>query len=148
MLNALNRNSGAIQALAALLTVLLAAGALLGVKLQIDSADRIQREQSARDIYREYLNLAVNKPEFSSPDYCALAATPQAPAYEHFVEYVLYTAEQAISVDESWNATFAATLEDHSQYICQIAGIEGYSDQVSEMLNTFKRDKCAGVTKC
>ncbi len=148
MMNALNRNSGAIQALAAVLTVLLAAGALLGVKLQVDAAERIQREQSARDIYREYLNLAISKPEFSSPDYCALAATPQAPAYEHFVEYVLYTAEQAISVDESWTATFAATLEDHSQYICQIAGTDAYSDQVAGLLNSFKRDKCAGVAKC
>jgi hypothetical protein len=61
----LNRNSGAIQAVSALLTVVLAAGALVGVKWQIDAADQIQRAQSARDIYREYLNMAINKRDTS-----------------------------------------------------------------------------------
>lgn len=148
MLDALNRNSGAFQAMGAILTVLLAAAALLGVKLQIDSADRIQREQSARDIYREYLNLSISKPEFASPDYCTLSKSALAPAYESFVEYVLYTAEQAISVDDSWKPAFAATIADHGQFICQLEEVSGYTESVAELLETFKRDNCAAVAPC
>jgi hypothetical protein len=125
-----------------------ALAALVGVKWQIDSAERIQREQSARDIYREYLNLAINKPEFAQANYCSLASTPGASAYENFVEYLLYTAEQAISVDESWRPTFAATLADHAQYICQLDDVSGYSEPVAAMLENFKHEKCGAVVKC
>ncbi len=127
-MNFLNRNAGAVQALAAILTVLLALAALIGVKLQIDAADKIQRAQSARDIYREYLNLAINKPEFTQPDYCKIIGTSQETSYEHFVEYMLYTAEQTISVDAEWAKTFAGTLKDHAQYICAIDDTESYAE--------------------
>lgn len=144
----LNRNSGGIQALAGFLTVLLALAALLGVKFQIDAADRIQRAQSARDIYREYLNVAINKPEFAKPDYCALAPTQQGVAYEHFVEYMLYTAEQTIAADADWQVTFGEALKPHAKYICSLDDVDGYSASVNEMLRTFKIEECAAHLPC
>jgi hypothetical protein len=148
VLSFLNRNAGVIQAISAILTVLLALAALVGVKFQIDSAERIQREQSARDIYREYLNLSMSKPEFSLPNYCAIIASPQAPAYENFVEYVLYTAEQVMSVDEGWDPIFSAILENHRDYICQIDDTSDYTPAVSLLLDSFKRGKCTTKAKC
>jgi hypothetical protein len=144
----LNRNAGGIQALAALLTVLLALGALIGVKMQIDAADRIQRAQSARDIYREYLSMAINKPEFAQPDYCAISKTPQAPAYEHFVEYMLYTAEQSISVDPDWADTFEAVFKVHAQYLCTLNDTSGYNDAVGRLIETFKVQECQSSQPC
>jgi hypothetical protein len=143
-----NRNAGSIQAMAAILTVVLALAALVGVKWQINAADRIQRAQSARDIYREYLNLAINKPEFAQPDYCKIINTPQEAGYENFVEYLLYTAEQTISVDADWAGTFSNVLKDHTQYICSIENVSGYAESVAGLINTFKSENCKTVDAC
>ena len=148
MLNFLNRNAGAVQALAGILTVLLAAGALLGVKLQIDAAEKTQREQSARDIYREFLNLSISKPEFAQPDFCALHGTPQEPAYENYVEYLLYTAEQTISVDASWVNTFTSTLKPHAGYLCSLKDMTDYSDNVQSLIADFAKKNCATTKTC
>lgn len=144
----LNRNAGAVQAFAAILTVLLALAALIGVKIQIDAADQLQRKQSARDIYREYLNLAMNRPEFTQPNYCKMIGTPQETSYEHFVEYMLYTAEQTISVDGEWAQTFANTLKDHAQYICSIDATESYAESVAALITSFRVTHCKSVQPC
>lgn len=144
----LNRNAGAVQAFAAIITVVLALAALIGVKIQIDAADSIQRAQSARDIYREYLSLAINKPEFAKPDYCKLTGTPQESGYEHFVEYMLYTAEQTISVDPGWADSFMHDFNEHRQYICMINDDAGYSDAVFGLVKTFQEATCKTVQPC
>jgi translation initiation factor 2 beta subunit (eIF-2beta)/eIF-5 len=143
-----NRNAAAIQAFASILTLILGLAALVGVKLQIDAAERIQRDQSARDIYREYLNLAMNKPEYAAPEYCKLSGTPQEAGYEHFVEYLLYTAEQTISVDEQWSSVFSSALKDHVQYLCTIREISSYSTNVEKLLSKFQSDNCGAVQAC
>ena len=144
----LNRHAGAVQAIAAMLTVLLALCALIGVKWQIDAADRIQRAQSARDIYREYLSMAINKPELASPDYCKIINTPQQAAYENFVEYMLYTAEQTISVEADWANTFAPTLKDHAQYICAVEDATDYAESVARLITTFQAANCKTLQPC
>jgi hypothetical protein len=144
----LNRNASAVQAISAILTVLLALAALIGVKLQIDASDRIQRAQSARDIYREYLALAVNKPEFSNPDYCKFINTPQQAAYENYVEYMLYTAEQTVAVDADWAGTFAHAFTAHRQYICSLDDLENYSESVAKLISHFQETQCKTVALC
>lgn len=144
----LNRNAGAIQAIGAILTVLLALAALIGVKVQIDATERIQMAQSARDIYREYLNQGISKPEFAKPDFCAISESPQLPAYENYVEYMLYTADQAIAADPSWQSTFEEAMGDHAQYLCSLDELEGYSDDVAELLKTFQARECAAAKPC
>ena len=148
MLAFFNRNAGAVQAIAAILTVVLAAGALLGVKLQINAAEKSQKEQSARDIYREFLSLSISKPEFADPDYCTLSATAQAPAYENYVEYLLYTAEQTIAVDATWHDTFVATLKPHATYLCSLKDSNNYSENVQSLIGDFVKDNCAAVKQC
>ncbi len=98
----------ALQAMAAIVTMTAAVAALVGVKVQIDANARQQRKQSARDIYREYLNLSISKPDFSNPDYCALSGTAIKGAYEDYVEYLLYTSEQVLSAMPDWEPTFGA----------------------------------------
>jgi hypothetical protein len=147
-MNFFNRNAGAIQALAALLTVFLALAALFGVKWQIDAADKIQRAQSARDIYREYLSLAISKPEFAKPDYCKITGSIQEISYEHFVEYLLYTAEQTISVDEAWSDIFLQNLKEHEHYVCLLTDVSGYSDAVSRLIANFQSTRCKTLPSC
>jgi hypothetical protein len=42
------------------------------IPYQVAQADRIQRDQTAREIYREFLNLTVQKPDLANADYCTL----------------------------------------------------------------------------
>jgi hypothetical protein len=147
MLEYLNRNAGAVQALAAVLTVLLALGALIGVKLQIDAADRIQRGQSARDIYREYLNLAMGKPEFAQPDFCKISGTAAETSYAHYVEYMLYTSEQVIASDPTWNDVFIETYKEHAPYLCSVDP-KSYDEPVQALLRQLRETSCKSVKPC
>ncbi|MEM1301574.1 MAG: hypothetical protein AAGH17_03245, partial [Pseudomonadota bacterium] len=55
----LKRNAEALQAIGALLTAAVAIAALVGVKWQLDAAERISQAQSAREIYRDFVALSL-----------------------------------------------------------------------------------------
>ena len=143
-----NRNGEGIQAIAGLLTVLLALAALVGVKWQIDASERIQQAQSARDIYREFLALSVNKPEFATPDHCLLMASPNRGAYTAYVEYLLYTAEQVTSAEDGWETTFDSFLQDHAGMICELEEASGYAPKVASIIAQFQAKHCVAVKPC
>ena len=63
----LDSRAKAIQALGVIVTMFAALAAVIGVKLQIDANARQQREQSAREIYREYLALSIARPPQLNP---------------------------------------------------------------------------------
>lgn len=146
-MNWLEQNNKAIQAIAAIITATVAVLALVGVKLQVDASYRVQREQSAKEIYRELLNISIANPDFTGPDYCALKQTPKLAAYESYVDYVLYTAEQVIDMDASWSETMEQHLEAHSAYLCS-RETEGSSPAVEALLRSFKDKNCKAVAAC
>lgn len=145
----LDRHGNAMQGAAATATALLALFALIGVKVQIDAAAKAQQEQSARDIYREFLNLSISKPEFSEPDYCAIKGTPQEAAYKNYVDYLLYTSEQMLSVSVEWKGALSEHLEAHQQYLCSVPDWSGYPENVESMVRKVAARTCAkAVTDC
>ena len=144
----LDKHVGAIQAITAMLTVSLAVLALVGVKLQIDATARLQREQSARDIYREFLNLSISKPEYTEPNYCAIVGTAGEGAYENYVEYMLYTAEQSIAADPEWQSVFEPTMIAHRDYLCTINDWSSYSGEVEDLGRAFKAKQCGTPIVC
>jgi hypothetical protein len=145
----LETRAKALQALAAIVTMLAAVAALIGVKVQIDANARQQREQSARDIYREYLNLSIAKPEFSNPDYCAIRGSAAEGAYEDYVEYQLYTAEQVLAAMPDWEPTLTARLGPHRELLCSESDWSGEVAQVQSMIRRFKTKQCKGfVSAC
>lgn len=146
----LNRNAGAIQAISAILTVLLALAALVGVKVQIDAADRIQRAQSARDIYREFLNLSVANAKFADPQYCTIRKSGDFGAYESYVNYLLYTSEQLLSVDGEWKEVLKADLAPHVLTICDMddAEVAGHTDEVQSLLKELRGQSCENPEPC
>ncbi len=140
----LDRHASAIQAFAALATLGVAIAALIGIKVQIDASARLQQEQSARDIYREFLNLSVGKPEFADPDYCAIKESAQAGAYENYVEYLLYTSDQLLSVSPDWEPTLSEHLTAHREYLCGPADWSDDSSEVQGLMARFKAKQCGG----
>ena len=117
----LTRNAAPLEALGALATAFAALTALVVIPYQVGQADRIQRDQTAREIYREFLNMTVQKPEVANADYCALKDQNQLVAYSAYVEYLLYTAEQMIDTSEEWRAPMANYLGEHKAYLCSDA---------------------------
>jgi hypothetical protein len=137
-MNWLDRNSSALQAIAAIVTAIVAMVALIGIKFQVDASYRVQREQSAKEIYRELLNISIANPDFAAPNFCVLKQSPKFLAYESYVDYVLYTAEQVIDMDGSWSSTIESHLEVHANYICSSDATEENSPAVEALLESFR----------
>jgi hypothetical protein len=138
----LDRHAKALQALGALITSFAAIAALIGIKVQIDATARQQQEQSARDIYREFLNLSISKPEFADPDYCAIKGSANAGAYENYVEYMLYTADQLLAVSDDWEATIEDHMAAHRAYLCEQQSWSDDSEKIQTMVSSFKAKQC------
>lgn len=145
----LGQHATAVQALTGMITMLVAVLALVGVKWQIDASARLQQEQSARDIYREFLNLSIARPELADPDYCAIRNTPQLAAYENYVEYLLYTSDQLLSVSPAWDATLNEQLAPHRDYLCAEQDWSDDTVQIRELMRRFQGKQCKGfVSAC
>jgi len=113
------KKSQIVQAICAIVMAGAALGALVFVPLQIAANDRTSREQAAREIYREFLNISIQRPDLVAQDYCALVDPVQKAAYEAYVEYLLYTAEQVLALSQAdWQSTIAARLQGHQGYLC------------------------------
>ncbi len=117
----LSRNAERLGAVSALATAFAALSVLVVVPWQIAAADRIQRDQTAREIYREFLNLTVQKPDLATADYCTLHEPAQIAAYSAYVDYLFYTAEQMIDTSPEWRGPMAAYLQAHMAYLCSVA---------------------------
>lgn len=134
MRNWLVRNAEPLQAVGAIATAFAALTALVVIPYQVAQADRIQRDQTAREIYREFLNLTVQKPELANANYCALTDPKEQTAYSAYVDYLLYTAEQMIDTSADWKAPMASYLADHMSYICSAGVWDAQSDDIKDLV--------------
>jgi hypothetical protein len=80
VLDWLRRNSEALEALGGIATAFAAVTALIVIPYQVTQSDRIQSDQTAREIYREFLNLTVQKPDLAHAKYCTLKDPTQITA--------------------------------------------------------------------
>ena len=134
MRNWLTRNAEALEAVGAIATAFAALTALVVIPYQVSQADRIQRDQTAREIYREFLNLTVQKPELANADYCALKDANLTTAYAAYVEYLLYTSEQMIDTSPDWRVPMASYLEDHMAYLCSEGIWDAQSPDIKDLV--------------
>lgn len=145
----LSRHAPAIEAAAAVITACVAVAALVGVKVQLDEADRLQQVQSARDAFRAHLVLAATTPQFARPaNACTLMDSDQIGAYAAFVDHLLYSAEQMLAVTDGWEASFLLQLANHRDYICSASGPEGETDETARLLARFRQESCASAEVC
>ncbi|HMS96521.1 MAG TPA: hypothetical protein PKA03_15120 [Tabrizicola sp.] len=134
MLGWLTKHSEALEGLGGLAAALATVTALIVIPYQIAQSDRIQRDQTAREIYREFLNLTVQKPDLANADYCALTDENQKTAYAAYVEYLLYTSEQMIDTSPDWRAPMASYLKDHMAYLCSEGIWDAQSPDVRDLI--------------
>ncbi|MGC1495214.1 MAG: hypothetical protein WA790_05345 [Sulfitobacter sp.] len=147
-MNWLTRHAAPLEALAALITACVAIAALVAIPWQIRATATLQAEQSARDIYREFVALSVQKPQFAEPDYCALKGdAEQVTAYRYYVEYLLYTAEQVVEITDEWVPVMAGHLDQHTDFICDNTDWHGDTDRVKDLI-TIQRAQCTTAPVC
>jgi len=143
----LRRNAEPLEAAGALVTAAAALVAITVIPWQIAAADRIGRDQTAREIYREFLNLTAQKPDLAAADYCALPEGRERVAYTAYVEYLLYTTEQMIDTDPSWRGPMESYLSGHMAYLCSNEDWASLSEDVYGIVQGLKAG-CGQVAAC
>jgi hypothetical protein len=147
-MNWLRRNSEVLEAIGSIMTVFVALAALIAVKWQIDAADQTQREQSARDIYREHLSLGMQYPQIVLQDYCDLESEKDRLAYSAYVEHFLYTAEQLVVLGSDWKETIREALGEQASYICSRKVWTDYPAEIMTLITSVQAAKCTAVVVC
>ncbi len=147
-MNWLKENTDALQALGAILTVVFAVVALAAIKLQIDASDQLQKEQSARDMYREHLSLAIQNPTLAYANYCELETEKDELTYEAYLEHFLYTAEQLSSLGAHWQHTIKSYLESHKSYVCSRQKWDDYPADLTALIMEVRATQCRAVRVC
>jgi hypothetical protein len=100
-----------------------AIAALVLAGCQIAQARRIQREATAKDIFRDYLKLAFEYPQYASPK-------PELTGdekYRWFVAFVLNTCDeiaQSVGSSEYWQYSIVTELTPHAAYLTSSGFVE------------------------
>jgi hypothetical protein len=94
----------------------------LGIAMwQIQAAEKSQREASAREAFKEYLKLAIDKPEFADARLEVVSKTESGKSsYAWFVSYFMYSAEQIFQSfpnDPEWNRALSDQVCYHKVYL-------------------------------
>jgi hypothetical protein len=150
VLSFLHRNADAVRAFGSLVSAAAAVAACIFVPWQIASNERSNRETAAREIYREFLNISIQRPELASQNLCAFTDPINRSAYESYVDYLLYSAEQVIALDKTdWEATVLLDLSPHLAYLCTFdaADLNDLTPEVVSLVNGL-RSGCAKVPAC
>lgn len=145
----LRRNAESIEAIAASITACVAIAAFSGVFLQLQEADRIQKNTAAREAYRGHLALATTQPAFAAPaDSCTTLNSDQGGAYATFVDHLVYSAELMLAVDPSWDGIFIENLLPHAGYVCTGWADPGGPPELVALLAQFDGAHCAPDIAC
>lgn len=147
-MNWLNKHSHALQALGALMTAVVAIAALIGVKWQLDSQERVAQSQLALETYRSFIALSIAHPQYSDPGMCPEFSAAESVAYGDYLEYLLYTAEQVTASDDAWVTTFEGALEPHLATLCATADWGGYDPIVQSIIQRTRTANCGMMPEC
>lgn len=120
-----------LGASASALTFVVAAVALLVAWMQLMSSKREARNALAKTLYREYLLLAMQHPDFSMASYPVenprmsrfSGDKRQYDAYEFYVSHMLYAVEEIVDLTKGrpewggWKEAVLSQMEYHALYL-------------------------------
>jgi hypothetical protein len=105
-------------------SALVAICALGAIYWQVQFNFKLSRDNNAHEIYRAYLQMAVQYPRLAYPENeQAVAAMnrDERARYGWFVSYLLYTCEQILASfpdDREWQRTCEEQIGYHAPYVC------------------------------
>lgn len=116
-------------------------------KHAIDSA-RVARETRAKEIYGQYLAIAMANPALAQPGALGSGTTVQRAQYEWFVGYFLNAAEQILLFDPSpaWRAVLRQHIGLHQELLASDAFRSGIYQTMSPALRELI-DTASGPTR-
>jgi hypothetical protein len=145
--------SGNAAQIASAVVSLLALGAIY---LQVQANFKRERENSAREIYRGYLQMAVQHPQLAYPENAAAIAAmgrEDKARYGWFVSYLLYTCEQILATfpeDRGWWLTCQEQVAYHAPYICTSVikhELDHYDEIMRELIRQVAKSSSADECK-
>ena len=98
--------------------------ALGAIYWQVQFNFKLSRDNSVHEIYRAYLQMAVQYPRLAYPESAASIAAmtrEDRARYGWFVSYLLYTCEQILAsfpADPEWQRTCQEQIGYHGSYVC------------------------------
>jgi|SRR5580704_8872794 hypothetical protein len=140
-------------------TLIVALCALKFAREQISEAKNSQREATAKDIYRDYLELAFNNPKFANPAEFINGAGGDGwkqkgewnkdERYRWFVSFMLNSCDeiaQSKPGDESWRKTIFLDLQYHQDYLKSPQFVEDggwnlYSPELKNIVDRFVKQQ-------
>ena len=110
---------GYVDILAPLLTLTIAAAALLFAREQLNASRAQQREATAYSIYSDQLKLDLQFPEFSAPDLEEIKRAGRLNQYDDYVSHLLFACENILNItkDEAWRWAVKNYLAEHVSYV-------------------------------
>lgn len=136
-----------IEGFAAALTAIFAFAGIAMVYVQIRGHRAIQREATAMGLFRQYLQEALEHPEFVSPDHDQLEKQKGAVQYEFFVANMLYSFDEVLQSTQSrdWREVVRSEVARHAQYLKSPSFQKQrryYAPEIIEIIDAV----CAGAT--
>lgn len=150
MAGGLERHAQAIQSIGALTTAAAALAVVVFMPWQIAANDRTSRAQTAREIYLEFLNLSIQRPNLAARGFCTPDTPVELAAYEACVNYLLYTSEQVMDLNPAdWQTAIAARLRAHHPYLCTFdsADLDSLTPAVAGLISGLL-SQCEDITPC
>jgi hypothetical protein len=109
---------------AQIVSAVIAVGALGAIYWQVQFNFKLSREANIHEIYRAYLQMAVQYPRLAYPEgenpFAGMNRDERA-RYGWFVSYLLYTCEQILGSfpnDPEWQRTCEEQTRYHASYLC------------------------------
>jgi hypothetical protein len=105
-------------------SAVVAIAALGAIYWQVQFNFKLSRENNAHEIYRAYLQMAVQYPSLAYPESAAAVSSmkrEEKARYGWFVSYLLYTCEQLLISfpnDDAWQRSCKEQIAYHAPYIC------------------------------
>ena len=89
--------------------------------LQLRSNQRVAREASAYEIFRDYMKLAFDNPKYSKPDWAAIVIDPESvEKYSWYVGCLLWACDevlQSTTMTPAWESTVRGHLRSHRLFL-------------------------------
>ncbi|MEA2980591.1 MAG: hypothetical protein QOF09_2414 [Alphaproteobacteria bacterium] len=130
--------------------------ALGAIYWQVQFNFRLSRENTVHEIYRAYLQMAVQYPRLAYPENAAAVAgmaREERARYSWFVSYLLYTCEQILGSfpnDAEWQRTCAEQISYHGPYVCTTVikdEIDHYDPPMRALIQQVAKSSAAAECK-
>jgi hypothetical protein len=119
---------------------------------QLRANRRVQREASAYEIFRDYMKLAFDHPQYSRPDFQAISKDPRSlEQYSWYVGCLLWAADEVIqctTLTKAWTNTLLGHIALHSDFLLsdqfRAEDFKHHSDELQQMITKVCRQPDAG----